>query len=54
MKNLENEKNVLRTQTHSLESQTLGEEIANSVTHGIGAGLSIAAQEPTHLSPLRL
>jgi len=43
MKNLENEKNVLRTQTHSLESQTLGEEIANSVTHGIGAGLSIAA-----------
>ena len=43
MKNLENERNVLKTQTHSLKSQTLGEEIANSITHGIGAGLSIAA-----------
>ena len=43
MKNLENEKNILRAQTHSLQSQTLGEEIANSITHGIGAGLSIAA-----------
>jgi len=43
MKNLENEKNALKTQAHSLKSQTLGEEIANSITHGIGAGLSIAA-----------
>ena len=43
MKNLENERNVLKTQTHSLKSQTLGEEIANSITHGIGAALSIAA-----------
>jgi hemolysin III len=43
MKNLENKKNVLKTQTHSLKTQTLGEEIANSITHGIGAGLSIAA-----------
>jgi hemolysin III len=43
MKNLENERNVLKTQTHSLKTQTLGEEIANSITHGIGAALSIAA-----------
>jgi len=43
MKNLENEKNALKTQAHSLKSQTLGEEIANSITHSIGAGLSIAA-----------
>ena len=43
MKNLKNEKNVLKTQTHSLKTHTLGEEIANSITHGIGAGLSIAA-----------
>ncbi|MGB6371463.1 MAG: hemolysin III family protein, partial [Atribacterota bacterium] len=43
MKNLENVRNILKTQTHLLKSQTLGEEIANSITHGIGAGLSIAA-----------
>ena len=43
MKNLENKKNVLTTQTHPLKSQTLGEEIANSITHGIGAALSVAA-----------
>lgn len=43
MKNLENEKNVLKTQTHTLTSQTLGEEIANSISHGIGVGLSFAA-----------
>lgn len=43
MKNLENERNVLKTQTLSLKTQTLGEEIANSITHGIGAALSIAA-----------
>jgi len=43
MKNLENKKNVLKTQTHMFKSQTLCEEIANSITHGIGAGLSIAA-----------
>lgn len=43
MKNLGNEKNVLKKQAHLLKSQTLGEEIANSITHGIGAGLSIAA-----------
>jgi hemolysin III len=43
MKNLKNERNVLKTQTHSLKSQTLGEEIANSITHSIGVGLSIAA-----------
>lgn len=43
MKNLEKERNILKTQTHPIKSQTLGEEIANSITHGIGAGLSIAA-----------
>jgi len=43
MKNLKNEINVLKTQTLLLKTQTLGEEIANSITHGIGAGLSIAA-----------
>jgi len=36
MENSENERNTLKT-------QSLGEEIANSITHGIGAGLSIAA-----------
>jgi hemolysin III len=29
--------------SYSLKTQTLGEEIANRITHGIGAGLSIAA-----------
>lgn len=43
MKNLENERNVLKTQTYPIKSQTLGEEIANSITHGVGIGLSIAA-----------
>ncbi|MDO9555044.1 MAG: hemolysin III family protein [Atribacterota bacterium] len=43
MENSENERNTLKTQTHSLKSQTLGEEIANSITHGVGIGLSIAA-----------
>ena len=43
MKNLENEKNILKTQTHLLKTQTLSEEIANSITHGVGIGLSIAA-----------
>lgn len=43
MKNLKNKIKVLKTQTHSHKIQTLGEEIANSITHGIGAGLSIAA-----------
>jgi len=35
--------NNLKKDSYSLKSQTLGEEIANSITHGIGAGLSIAA-----------
>ena len=43
MKNLENERNILKAQTHLIKSQTLGEEIANSITHGIGIGLSVAA-----------
>jgi len=43
MKNIENERNILKTQTHLLKTQTLGEEIANSITHSVGVGLSIAA-----------
>jgi len=35
--------NNLKKESYSLKSQTFGEEIANSITHGIGAGLSIAA-----------
>lgn len=35
--------NNLKKDSYSLKSQTLGEEIANSITHSIGAGLSIAA-----------
>jgi len=35
--------NNLKKGNYSLKSQNLGEEIANSITHGIGAGLSIAA-----------
>jgi len=35
--------NNLRKESYSLKTQTLGEEIANSITHGIGAGLSIDA-----------
>jgi len=43
MKNSVNEKNILKKETYPGKIQTLGEEIANSITHGIGAGLSIAA-----------
>jgi predicted membrane channel-forming protein YqfA (hemolysin III family) len=43
MKNLENERNVLKTQTRLLKSPTLGEEIDNSITHVIGAALSVTA-----------
>jgi hemolysin III len=35
--------NNLKKESYSLQTQSLGEEIANSITHGIGAGLSIAA-----------
>ena len=35
--------NNLRKESYSLKTQTSGEEIANSITHSIGAGLSIAA-----------
>lgn len=35
--------NNLKKESHSLKTQNFGEEIANSITHGIGAGLSIAA-----------
>lgn len=31
------------TTKHDVKEYTLGEEIANSITHGVGAGLSIAA-----------
>ena len=35
--------NNLKKESYSLKSQTLGEEIANSITHGVGIGLSVAA-----------
>jgi len=35
--------NHLEKESHSLKTQTLGEEIANSITHSVGIGLSIAA-----------
>ena len=35
--------NNLKKENYSLKTQTVGEEIANSITHAIGAGLSIAA-----------
>ena len=41
MKNIQI-KNLIK-ESYSVKTQTLGEEIANSITHGIGAGLSIAA-----------
>ncbi|HBY56454.1 MAG TPA: hemolysin III [Candidatus Atribacteria bacterium] len=43
MKNLLNNKNILKKEINPSQLQTLGEEIANSITHGIGAALSIAA-----------
>ena len=43
MKNSLNEENILKKETHPSKLQIMGEEIANSITHGIGAGLSIAA-----------
>lgn len=43
MKNLENKKNISKKEARPPKSQILGEEIANSITHGIGAALSIAA-----------
>jgi hemolysin III len=35
--------NNLRKESYSLKTQTLGEEITSSITHGVGIGLSIAA-----------
>jgi len=35
--------NNLKKESYSLKTQTTGEEIANSITHGVGIGLSIAA-----------
>jgi len=35
--------NNLKKERYSLKTQSLGEEIANSITHGVGIGLSIAA-----------
>ena len=35
--------NNLKKENYSLKTQTIGEEIANSITHGVGIGLSIAA-----------
>jgi hemolysin III len=37
------EMNHLKKENYSLKSQSLSEEIVNSITHGIGAGLSIVA-----------
>ena len=36
-------RNNLKKENYSLKTQTIGEEIANSITHGVGIGLSIAA-----------
>ena len=35
--------NIPKKESYSVKTQTPGEEIANSITHGIGAALSIAA-----------
>ena len=35
--------NNLKKDSYSLKTQSLGEEITNSITHGVGIGLSIAA-----------
>ena len=43
MKNLINGKNILKKETYPSKFQITGEEIANSITHGVGIGLSIAA-----------
>lgn len=43
MKNLENKRNISKKEAHPFKSQSMGEEIANSITHGIGAALSITA-----------
>ncbi|MFH1093874.1 MAG: hemolysin III family protein [Candidatus Omnitrophota bacterium] len=40
---MKNKKNILNTKVSHSRQQTLGEAIANSITHGIGAALSIAA-----------
>ena len=40
---MKNKKNTINTKVFHSRQQTLGEEIANSITHGIGAALSIAA-----------
>jgi hemolysin III len=40
---LENKKNKLKKETNLFGARTIGEEIANSITHGLGAVLSIAA-----------
>jgi hemolysin III len=41
MKNIQ--MNNLRKESYSLKAQSLSEEIANSITHSVGVGLSIAA-----------
>jgi len=43
MKNENNEQKIMARKVSSNREQSLGEEIANSVTHGIGAALSVAA-----------
>lgn len=46
--------NTLTTDTRPSKSYSLGEEIANSITHGIGAGLSIAGLVVLVVSAARL
>lgn len=43
MKKIENKKNKLKKENNLFGVQTIGEEIANSITHGLGAVLSTAA-----------
>jgi hemolysin III len=43
MKKIENKKNKLKKENNLCGAQTIGEEIANSITHGLGAVLSTAA-----------
>jgi hemolysin III len=43
MKKIENKKNKLKKENNLFGAQTIGEEIANSITHGLGAVLSTAA-----------
>jgi hemolysin III len=43
MKKIENKKNKLKKENNLFGAQTIGEEIANSITHGLGTVLSTTA-----------